>query len=184
MFGRLRSSLQKAVGTEALGELQPQGSQDALLLGVGAGDATHGQLLTCGGLHEDVSDTKLAQFAEDYFGAHRAWLGDSVTAAWIGLVDQGFQVGTFGEMVERFPQGVGQDADEDVRLGAATVMVPDGAQQEVALEDAEGMFDDGELHVRFPELLGGPTGLVAAQQVGAVSGESVPELGNVPDIAQ
>src|SRR5476649_2915267 len=87
-------------------------------------------------------------------------------------------------MIERLPQGVRQDADENVGLGAAGVVVPDRPQEQVRFQNAKGAFDDRELNVRFPKFLGGPAGLVAAQQGGAVATQGVLEFGDVPRIGK
>ena len=55
-----------------------------------------------------------------------------------------------------------QHADEDMGLGATGVLMPDGPQQEVAFQDAEGPFDHRQLHVRFPKLLRRLAALIAA----------------------
>jgi hypothetical protein len=46
------------------------------------------------------------------------------------------------------------------------------------------VFDNGELDVGFPKFLGGPAGLVAAEEVGAVATQGVLELGDVPGIGK
>ena len=67
----------------------------------------------------DVADLNGGQLAEDHRGRHRTWLGGGVLALLIGFVNQRQQAGFFGEVVERLPQGVGQHAHKDVRLGTA-----------------------------------------------------------------
>ena len=66
------------------------------------------------------------------------WRGLASTE--IRLVDLRLQARPLGQMVQRLPQGIGQDADEDVCLRAAAVVVPDGSEEQLALEDAEGTF--------------------------------------------
>ena len=100
----------------------------------------------------------------------------------IGFADLGHQAGTFGQVVERLPQGIGQDADEYMGLGAAAVLVPDGPQEQFAFENPESTFDHRELDVGFPEFLGRPASLVGEQQVGPVRGQSFAKLARVPDI--
>ena len=174
------SSLHDAVETQAFGHLDSQGLQDSLLLGVRAGDPAKQQALAVGRLQFDVADHDAAEFSQDHLGCHRAWFGWGGKTSRVGFASRGFQVGPFGEMVERFPQRVGQHADEDVGLGPATVVMPDGTQLELPLQHAEGAFDRRELHVRFPKLFGGPALAVTAEQIGAVASQRVLEFGDLP----
>src|ERR1700679_690558 len=63
-------------------------------------------------------------------------------------------------------------------------MMPNGPQQEPALEHSEGVLNPGQLNVRFPELLGRPTALIAPQQVGAICPQGYAVLGTVPTPTQ
>jgi len=135
--------------------------------------------LTGGGLQLDVADLDLAQFAKDGLRRHGARLG-SIALLGVRFADERLQVGPFGQVVEGFPQGVGKHAHEDVRLGAAAVLVPDGAQQQMTFQDVKGALHDRELDVGLPEFLSRPTGVIAAQQVGAVAGQGLLELADVP----
>ncbi len=78
------------------------------------------------------------------------------------------------------PQEVGQHADEDVGFDAVAELMPDRAQEFLALERAEGVFGTGELDVGRPELLASPTGLVAEQQIGPVACHGRLEFGLGP----
>src|SRR5258705_11557072 len=83
-------------------------------------------------------------------------------------------------MVECFPKGIGRDANEGMGLSATGVLMPDGTQQEVGFQNPKGAFDNRELDIRLPELLGGPASLIAAQQIGAVAAQGLFEFGDVP----
>jgi hypothetical protein len=48
-------------------------------------------------------------------------------------------------LLQRLPQDIGEEADEDVGLHAVFAWVPDGADGEVALVDAEGGLGIGQL---------------------------------------
>ena len=99
-------------------------------------------------------------------------------------MDKRPQAGAFGQVVEGLPQGVGQDAHEDMGLGTAGIVMPDGSQQEFAFEDAESFVDHRELDVGFPEFLGGPAGLVTAEQVGAVARQGLFEFSHAPGVSE
>jgi hypothetical protein len=63
-------------------------------------------------------------------------------------------------------------------------MMPDWPQQQFAFKDAEGFLNHGQLDVRFPELLGRPAGLIAAEQVSAVASQGLFELGDAPRVGE
>jgi hypothetical protein len=95
-------------------------------------------------------------------------------------MDYRLQAGLLGQMIERLPQGLRQHTNEDMGLHAATVLMPHRAKTEMALENPKGVLDDGQLRVRFPELLGGPAALIATQQVDTVARQGGLELVDVP----
>jgi polyhydroxyalkanoate synthase len=174
-----RSSLQKPVGTQALRDLEFQGLQDAFLLGDRASDAAQGQLLAVGRLQQDVTDGDLPQLAEDDLRRHRAGVRRGLRATRIGLADLRLQAGPLGQVVERLPEGVGQDTNHHVCLRSPAVVMPHRSQQQLALEHTEGMLHHRQLDVGLPELLGRPAVLIAAQQVGAVAHQGRAEF--LPD---
>ena len=57
---------------------------------------------------------------------------------------------------ERFPEHVGQKADQDVGQHAVVALVPDGPNTQVAFFDAKGGLCLGELDVGVPEIFGCP----------------------------
>ncbi len=66
---------------------------------------------------------------------------------------------------QRFPERVGEKANQDVGLYATLKMVPDRTQHQIALVDAKRGFGLGQLHVGAPQILAAPVGHVAAQQI-------------------
>ena len=68
-------------------------------------------------------------------------------------------------MGEGFPQDVGKKADEDVGLDPLGLLVPDGADAQVAFVDAKCGLGLGELDIGAPEVLGAPVGDIAAKEV-------------------
>ena len=70
-------------------------------------------------------------------------------------------------LLQRFPQSVGDEADEDVRLDAPLLVVPDRQDGEIGLVDAERGFRLGELNVCLPKRLIRPFSYVGAQDVDA-----------------
>ena len=83
-------------------------------------------------------------------------------------------------MIQGLPERVRQDTDHHVRLSPAAVVMPHRAQEQLALEHPEGMLHHRQLDVGLPELLGGPTLLIAPQQVGSIARQGRPELLPVP----
>src|SRR5512135_537573 len=63
-------------------------------------------------------------------------------------------------------------------------MMPHRAQQQLALEHAEGSLHHGQLDVGLPELHSRPAVLIAPQQVDAVAGQGRPKLLPKPAPAQ
>ena len=55
-------------------------------------------------------------------------------------------------LLQCLPQRIGQKADQDVGLDACLLVVPDRADTQVGLLDAEGRFGFGELDVSLPKL--------------------------------
>ena len=72
-------------------------------------------------------------------------------------------------LLEGLPEDVGQEADQDVRVHPIRALVPDGAETQLALLDAEGRLGIGELDVRLPEGLGRPVRDVDAEDVTALA---------------
>src|SRR5260370_12469402 len=68
-------------------------------------------------------------------------------------------------LLERFPQHISQEADEDVGLDAILTLVPHGTNPQLTLLDAECGLRIGELDIRAPQVLGRPVGDVRAQHV-------------------
>src|SRR5271169_5235253 len=83
-------------------------------------------------------------------------------------------------MVQRLPQRIGQNTNEDVRFDAAAVLMPNRTEQQMALQDPKRMLDHSQLHVGFPEFRSGPAGLIAPQQIDAIPSEGGPKLVLVP----
>src|SRR5215469_15780360 len=181
---RAGSSLQNPVRTQALGDLQSQRLQDPFLLAHRTSNAAQRQFLPFGRLQLDVADRDLAQFAEDDLGRHRSGLRGGLASVPIRLVDLRLKARTFGQMVQRLPEGIRQHADHHVGLRSAAVVMPDRTEQQLALEDAEGPLHYGQLDVGLPELLGRPAPLIAPQQVSTIAGQRRPELLPKPDPAQ
>ena len=77
------------------------------------------------------------------------------------------EAGLEAKLGEGFPQDVGQEAHEDVRLHPLGFLMPDGPDAKVAFVDAEGGFGLGQLHVCLPQFFGGPVADVGAKQVAA-----------------
>ena len=68
---------------------------------------------------------------------------------------------------KRFPEHIGEKANQNMSLHAVLEMVPDRAQRQIAFVDAKGSLGLGQLHVRSPEFFSAPIGDVAAQQITA-----------------
>ena len=84
-----KSSLQNAIGTQAVGQVDSQCVQDAFLVGVGAGDAAEDQSAAVGGLQFNVADQDLTERAQDHFRRYRPWPRCGLTASRVGLADLG-----------------------------------------------------------------------------------------------
>ena len=56
-------------------------------------------------------------------------LGASSGCSGSGLRGLSLQARLLGQMIERFPQRIGQDADEDMGLSSNTVVMPDRPQE-------------------------------------------------------
>ena len=98
-------------------------------LAVRTRDAAQYQLAAVRRRQMDVAHLDARQFAQDHLRRHRSRLGSGVASARVGLVNQRQQAGTLGQVVECFPQGIRQDADEDMCLRTAGVLVPDRTQE-------------------------------------------------------
>ena len=85
------------------------------------------------------------------------------------------QAGGLNHLVQRLPEHVGQEADQDVGQHAVLSLVPDRPDPQIALVDPKRRLGLGQLDVRLPQVLGRPVGDVAAQQVTAFA-----QLGPIP----
>src|SRR2546430_15560870 len=72
-------------------------------------------------------------------------------------------------LLERLPEHVGQETDEDVRLDARGLLMPDRSDAELTLLNAKGRLGLPQLHVRLPHRLGRPVRHVGAQDVAALA---------------
>ncbi len=70
--------------------------------------------------------------------------------------------------LEALPEHESEEANEDVSLDAVLALMPDRAQVQLILLNAERRFGLGELDVSLPELLVAPIGDVRAQEIGAL----------------
>ena len=70
--------------------------------------------------------------------------------------------------LERLPQHIGEEANQDVGLHALLLLMPDGTDRQVALVDPKGRLRLGQLDVGSPERLGRPIADVGAQHVAAL----------------
>ena len=68
-------------------------------------------------------------------------------------------------LLKRLPQRVGEKADQDVCLDAVLLAVPDRANAQIGLLDAESGFSFAQLNVGLPQFFVGPVVDVAAQDV-------------------
>ena len=79
-------------------------------------------------------------------------------------------------LLQSFPEDVGKEANQDVRLDAIGSLMPDGTQGQLAFVDSEGRFRLGQLGIGLPERLGSPVRDVGAQNIAAftVPGPLIP----------
>ena len=147
-----RSSLQNAIWTgQSFRHRQFQSLQDSSWLALRTSDAPQNQLLALGRSHQDVADFDFRELAKDDLGCHPPRLGRRARSAVIRFADLGHQACSSRQMVKRFPEGVGQDAHHHMGSRPPAVMVPDGPQEQLALEYSKGPLDHGQLDVGFPE---------------------------------
>ena len=59
-------------------------------------------------------------------------------------------------LLQQLPEGIAEEADQDVRLDAFGLLVPHRADGEIGFVNAKGGFGLGELDVGSPELFVGP----------------------------
>ena len=78
------------------------------------------------------------------------------------------KAGRLGHLMQRLPEDVRQEADQDMGLDPLFGLVPDRADSQVALVDSERRFGLGQLDVRLPEVFGRPVGDVGAEQITAL----------------
>src|SRR5712691_6191558 len=119
---------------EALGEVEAEPVEQGGLHGVRAHDAAEAKLSTILGGQHDVGALNTAQFVED-------------RARTLPEAGQALP------LLQRLPQHVGQEADEDVGLHAISALMPYRANRELALLDAERRLDVRQLDVRAPQVL-------------------------------
>ena len=100
------------------------------------------------GRQNDIHQPDFAQLRE-----HTAWFVS--------------QAGCRTQLAQRFPQHVAQEAHENVSQDSVFFLMPDRADRQVAVVDAECGFGFGQLDVGLPQFLGGPVGDVGAKQVTA-----------------
>src|SRR5205807_4616349 len=79
------------------------------------------------------------------------------------------EIGADHPLLEGLPQYIGEEANKDVRLYPSGLVVPDRADGQITLVNAERRFGLGELDVGFPKLLGRPVLDVGAQDVAALA---------------
>jgi len=70
---------------------------------------------------------------------------------------------------EGFPKDKCEEAHQNVRLNPFFLLVPNRANRQIALMNAERGFSLSELDVGFPEILGAPIRDVASQQVASLA---------------
>ena len=132
--GGRKSSLHLLSTCDLPGQVQGQTvEQDRLVIGR-ATDAAAADFHAVAGREHYINEADFAQFVED-------------SARFVA------QAAGLGHLVQRFPQHVGQEADEDVSKDAVFLLVPNRANLQVALVEAKGGFRLGQLDVRFPQLL-------------------------------
>jgi len=114
---------------------------------VGFGAADGAQSDICGGFggQYDVERTDLGHLLKQFSG------GVAEAAA-------------VHPLLEGAPHHQGQEAHEDVGLGAVLPVMVDGPKPQVVLVDAEAVFDLGQSDIGFPEGGGVLPGQVGAQQ--------------------
>jgi hypothetical protein len=69
--------------------------------------------------------------------------------------------------LHRFPEYVGEEADQNMRLDAVLLLIPDRSNAEIAFVDSERGFGLGQLDVRLPKILRRPVDDVRPQQLAA-----------------
>ena len=121
--------------------------QDLLVVGR-LGDTPFSDVDTASGWQDNIHHSQVVQFLQ-----YTAWL---VAESYL-----------LTHLAERLPQHVRQETDEDVRKDTIFLLVPDWANLEIALMDAEGRFRLGQLDVRFPQPFVAPVGEVGAKKVAA-----------------
>src|SRR5205814_9696284 len=70
-------------------------------------------------------------------------------------------------LLERLPEHVGQETDEDVRLDARGLLMPDRSDAELTLVNAKCRLGLPQVHVRLPHRLGRPVPHDGATDVAA-----------------
>ncbi len=116
------------VGTQAFGHFQAESGQDAFGLALGAGDPSKYQLAAVGCFQVNVAELNPGQFAQDDLRRHGSRLGDGGAVVFVWFMDQSHQAGTLGQVVQRFPQRVGQHTDEDMSLATTGIVMPNRPQ--------------------------------------------------------
>ena len=79
------------------------------------------------------------------------------------------QPGLLLPLLERLPEDIGEEANQDVTFHAAGLLVPDGPDGQIALLDPEGRLGLRELNVGAPEVFRFPVQDVGSQDVAALA---------------
>src|SRR3989442_5954431 len=133
---------------QALREVEAEPVEEGSLGGVRAHHAAQAQLAAVLGRQDDVCALNTPEFIED-----RARTPAEARASL--------------PLLERLPQHVGEETDEDVGLDAVGALVPHRTNCQLALLDAERRLDVRELDVGAPQVLGRPVRHIGAQHVAA-----------------
>ena len=114
---------------ELVGDRQPQTVEQHVLMSVGTCDASHRQLR--------ASMAILTGFQDHVGGADGFEFIDQYAR---GVAE----AAEFHPAGQCFPQGISQEADQDVCLDAVRAVMPDGADRQFVLGDAERPFTIGQ----------------------------------------
>lgn len=130
--------------------MEPETVQkDGLVIG-GTGDAAVADF-----------DTLLAGGKDDVDQVDFAQLLKNAT----GLVAQ---TGRPSHLVQRLPENIRQETDQNVGLNPLFGLVPDRADPQIALVDPKCGFGLGQLDVRLPKVFGRPVRYVRSQKITAL----------------
>src|SRR5690606_16518628 len=133
---------------EAAGEPESEPVEEHRLVRVGASDAADAKLSARGQRQHDVDARDSPKLVEEHSG--------TVAEPSSGLPS-----------LERLPERIREEADEDVAFDSIVAMVPDRPDAKLRLLNPEGCFHVRELDVRPPELFGRPIRDVRPEDVRA-----------------